>query len=270
MIELNKQTNNLLANCRIILVNTTHPGNVGATARAMKTMGLSELYLVNDNCEIIDDHAIARASGATDVLARAKIVPSLEEAVAGCNYLIGTSDRERALSNPVMAPNVGSQKAINDYVANGYKIAVIFGQERIGLTNKELSYCHDQIVIPANSDYSSLNISSAVQIVCYELRLAALQLASQHDLVKTAKNMRDNDVLADCKDVELFYNHLERLMYKTDFLDPKQPKLLMQRLRRLFNRAQLCQQELNIMRGILSACEKKSDLADSFAKEKQE
>lgn len=257
---------NLLSNCRIILVNTTHPGNVGATARAMKTMGLSELYLVSQDSGIIDDHAFARASGADDVLGRCVVVPTLQQAIAGCHYLIGTSARSRTLSSQVLTPRDAANRAINNYVTTGGRIAIVFGQERMGLTNTELSICHEQIIIPANPEYSSLNLSSAVQLICYELRLAVLKNLDNNDIInKLSVNLkRDKAELVDVADMELLYEHLERVMLKTDFLDPKQPKLLMQRLRRLFNRAQVGKQELNILRGILTACEKKSDLADSL------
>ncbi len=262
------ETTNLLSNCRIILVNTTHPGNVGATARAMKTMGLSELYLVSEDSGIIDDHAFARASGADDVLGKCVVVQTLQQAVAGCNYLIGTSARSRTLSSQVLTPRDAATFAINDHVAMGNKIAIVFGQERMGLTNTELSLCHVQIIIPANPEYSSLNLSSAVQLICYELRLAVLKNIDNNELTNNlaANNLkRDRVELVDAADMELFYEHLERVMLKTHFLDPKQPKLLMQRLRRLYNRAQVGKQELNILRGILTACEKKSDLADSLS-----
>lgn len=259
---MSSNVSNLLSNCRVILVNPTHPGNVGATARAMKTMGLSELYLVSEDSGIIDDHAMARASGAQDILEDCTVVSSLQEAIKGCHYLLGTSARERTLSNPILLPREAANRAIKSYVVDGYKMALLFGQERIGLTNQELIMCHDQVMIPANAEYSSLNIASAVQLLCYELRLAVLDACSSEDLenISKVKNKRDNDSLASSDDMELLYQHLEQVMLKIEFLDPKQPKLLMQRLRRLFNRAHLCNQELNILRGILAACEKKVDL----------
>ena len=244
---------NHLDNCRVILVNTTHPGNVGSAARAMKTMGLSELYLVSTNTEIIDDYAVARASGADDILLNATIVETLQEAIVDCHYLLGTSARERTLSSTVITPKEAAYKAINQHASKNYKIGILFGQERMGLTNEELAICHQQILIATNPEYSSLNIASAVQLICYELNLANIDFMQD-----TANNSKINKVisLATADEMELFYQHLERLMLKTDFMDPKQPKLLMRRLRRLFNRAELSQQELNIMRGIFTACEK--------------
>lgn len=252
---MNKIENNFLNNCRIILVNPTHPGNIGSAARAMKNMGLTELYLVSSNINIIDDHAIARSSGADDVLARAKIVSNIKEAIIDCVYLLGTSARGRNLSSPILNPRTAAKIAIENYAACDQKIAIIFGQERIGLTNDELSICHAQIMIPANPNFSSLNIASAVQLICYELNIANLAYA---DLAANLNNNnnRGDHILATANEIELFYEHLERVMIKTEFLDPKQPKMLMRRLRRLYNRAQMCQQELNIMRGILTACEK--------------
>lgn len=262
---MSEQVNKFLNNCRVILVNTTHPGNVGSAARAMKTMGLSELYLVSENPGIIDDHAMARSSGAQDILENSTIVSSLKEAVVDCKYLMGTSARARTLSSPVMTPRQGAEQAIKSYVASGHKVAIIFGQERMGLTNQELAICHSQIIIPANPVYSSLNIASAVQLICYDLRLAALEFIEISTTSLQAINpKRDKETLADASDMELFYEHLERLMLKIEFLDPKQPKLLMQRLRRLFNRSQVNEQELNILRGILAASEKKADRANNF------
>lgn len=253
--------NNYLKNCRIILVNTTEPGNIGSAARAMKTMGVTELYLVSQDSHIINEYAVARACGADDVLDNIVIVSNLKEAINGCKYLLGTSARTRSLSSPVIGPREAAKIAINDYAVNNSKVGVIFGQERMGLTNEELSTCHAQILIPTNKEYSSLNIASAVQLICYELNLAALdclQDTFKLDL-NNKDNKRDDVVLADAYEMELFYEHLERLMLKTNFLDPKQPKLLMRRLRRLYNRAQPCTQELNILRGILAACEKACD-----------
>ncbi len=258
--------NNYLNNCRIILVNTTEPGNIGSAARAMKTMGVTELYLVSQDSNIINEYAIARACGADDILNNIVIVSTLKEAINGCQYLLGTSARSRSLSSPVIDPRKAANIAINDYAVNNSKVGVIFGQERMGLTNEELSICHAQILIPTNKEYSSLNIASAVQLICYELNLAALDCVQEsfkldlnNKLNNKFNNKRDNVVLADAYEMELFYEHLERLMLKTNFLDPKQPKLLMRRLRRLYNRAQPCTQELNIMRGILAACERVCD-----------
>lgn len=251
-----------LNNCRIILVNTTQPGNVGSAARAMKTMSVKELYLVSSNPNIIDEYAIARSCGADDILVNTVIVPTLKQAIDGCHYLLGTSARSRNLSSEVLTPRAAAKIAINEHTAQGNKVAVIFGQERMGLTNEEISVCHAQILIPTNAEYSSLNIASAVQLICYELNLAAIDCADHHfnlDSINKSLNKLDNRVLANAFDMELFYEHLERVMLKTQFLDPKQPKLLMRRLRRLYNRAQLCTQELNIMRGILTACERVCD-----------
>lgn len=253
---------NYLDNCRVILVNTTHPGNVGSAARAMKTMGLTELYLVSTNTEIIDDYAVARASGADDILLKATIVETLQEAIVDCHYLLGTSARERTLSSTVITPKEAAYKAINNYASKNYKIGILFGQERMGLTNEELSLCHQQILIATNPDFSSLNIASAVQLICYEFNLANIDLlnliqkpAATVTEIKT-NNLSNLSNLASVNEMELFYQHLERVMLKTEFMDPKQPKLLMRRLRRLFNRAEVSQQELNILRGIFTACEK--------------
>ncbi len=245
--------NKNLENFRIILVNTTHPGNVGATARAMKTMGISDLYLVSADSNIIDDHARARSSGATDILDNTKIVSSLKEALIDCHYLLGTSVRMRTLSTPIYYPRAAAKTAVDEYTSKGLKVAIIFGQERMGLTNQEIAVCHAQIMIPANPEYSSLNLASAVQLICYELKLASM------DETIERQDKRDELELATANQMELFYEHLEKVLLKIRFLNPSQPKLLMRRLRRLYNRASPCQQELNILRGILTASEKASE-----------
>ncbi|MBP9722146.1 MAG: RNA methyltransferase [Gammaproteobacteria bacterium] len=257
----NSNLDNCLNNCRIVLVNTTHPGNVGSTARAMKTMGVSELYLVSSDKNIIDDHAVARASGAVDILEKACLVSTLQEAIVDCHYILGTSTRERTLPIPILTPRAAAKIAIADHAVSNNKIAIVFGQERMGLTNTELAICQSQIIIPANALYSSLNLASAVQLICYELRLAALDILDALEATdflnnKLNSNNKIKSELATANQMELFYEHLERVMLKTGFLDPKQPKLLMRRLRRVYNRANLCQQELNILRGILAASER--------------
>lgn len=237
----------MLDNVRIVLVNPSHPGNIGATARAMKTMGLSELYLLNPKT-FPDPKATARASGALDILEQAQVVNHLSDAVAGCEWIIGTSARNRHLSKPMTNPR---RCAAHITRQPQNRFALLFGRERTGLTNEELSACHQHLMIASNPDFSSLNLGSAVQIVAYELRMASL---STEEITPTDAPRQ----LAPADQLMGFYQHLEKILRDIEFLDPKQPKQLMQRLQRLFNRALLDTREINILRGILSHIERAS------------
>lgn len=234
-----------LLRCRIVLVNTTDPGNIGAAARAMKTMGLKELYLVSPRAF---PHAIAsvRASNALDILAEAVIVENLAEALQDCHLVFGTSTRIRELHWVALTPRVAAEKIV---MAPPRQVALVFGQERCGLTNEELQQCHFQITIPANPDYNSLNLAAAVQILTYELRLAFLQ---QQKMAPEKKI-----VSAEVKQQEYFYQQLQGLLSKIEFIKPTRSQQVMNRLRRLFSRAELDVKEIKILQGILSAIEKK-------------
>lgn len=226
---------------RFILCEPSHPGNVGAVARAMKTMGFSELVLVNPACEI-DAQARARSAGALDVLAGAEEYGTLADAVADCGYILGASARRRRLNWPELDPRECAASMAGRPAAE--RTAVVFGNERAGLTNAELDLCSALVYIPSNPDYSSLNLASAVQLIAYELRLA---------LVSEEPAPPPDYPPATARDMALFYGHLERALLATEFLDAGNPRHLMRRLRRLFNRSQLDQNELNILRGMLSA-----------------
>ena len=236
----------MLDNIRIILVNTSHTGNIGSTARAMKTMGLSKLWLV-DPVQEPDSHSSALAAGATDVLGNARIVKTLDEAIAGCRLVVATSARSRTLSWPVMDPRDSGLKLVEE--AQTGEVALIFGRENNGLSNDELQKAHFHAVIPANPDYSSLNLAAAVQTLCYEIRMA--HLASTE--IKSA-----DEPYPLVEDLERFYTHLEGTLSKTDFIVKNHPGQVMAKLRRLFNRARPETQELNILRGILSSIDKLS------------
>jgi tRNA (cytidine32/uridine32-2'-O)-methyltransferase len=236
----------MLNKIKIILINTSHPGNIGAAARAMKTMGLLDLTLVNP-LQFPDPKAAEMASNAGDVLVNASVVHSLAEAVADCHLVVGTSTRHRTIPWPLLAPREFAEQARKE-VTRG-KVAVIFGREQSGLSNEELHMCHFHIQIPANPDYGSLNLASAVQVIAYELRLASL--------VQGTETESWDYPLANAAQVELFYDHLEKLLIQSQFLNPKAPRQLMARLRRLFNRTRLDEMEVNILRGILTAVEKK-------------
>ena len=233
----------MLTNIRIVLVNTSHPGNIGAAARAMKTMGLSKLYLVEPQ---LFPHVKAdeMASGALDVLGQAVIVKNLDEAIYDCELVVGTSARSRNIPWPMLSPRQFAEKAIQEKT----NVAVIFGREQSGLTNEELHRCHYHIQVPSNPDYSSLNIAAAVQVIAYELRVASLQ--------NTSEELTWDVPFANMEQMQALYEHLERVLIKIDFLNPEVPRQLMPRLQRLFNRARLDVMEMNILRGILGAVEK--------------
>lgn len=241
---------------RTVLVGTSHPGNIGACARAMKTMGLSQLVLVAPVAFPHPD-ATARAASAADLLESACVCASLDEALAGCELVLGASARQRSIPWPAYTPRDAAEHVAEAFSER--RVAVVFGRERTGLENSELERCHALVTIPADPDYSSLNLAAAVQVMAYELRLALVgsrqsQTGSHRDAGGAA---RDGGArLATADELEQLYAHLERVMLATGFLDPAKPRHLMRRLRRLFNRARLDHNELNILRGLLSATEK--------------
>lgn len=234
-----------LSQIRIVLVNSSDPGNIGATARAMKTMGLKRLYLVNPEL-FPHKKASVRASNALDILGDAQVVSTLEEVLSDCTLVFGTSTRVRELNWVGLTAREAAEKIEG---VTPQTIAILFGRERCGLTNQELQYCHFQITIPANPKYSSLNLASAVQIVCYELRQAFLQK-------KSPMIVKQND-LAKVEQLEYFYQHLNSVLTSVNFLQSFRSQQIMDRLRRLFSRAALDETEVRILRGILSAIQKK-------------
>lgn len=240
----------MLDKIRIVLVNTTHPGNIGAAARAMKNMGLSELCLVEPKLFPHPD-AIARSSRADDILEAALVVESLEEAVADCQLVVGTSARGRHIPWPIVNPRELSAQVSErlSKTPDDFKVAILFGREDRGLTNEELHACHLHVHIPTNPDFSSLNVGAAVQVIAYELRMAL-----QESVVDEAPQWGvDWDIeLADQKEIELMFNHLEQTLIDIKFLEPDNPRQLMARLRRLLLRAVPDKVEVNIIRGILT------------------
>lgn len=226
---------------RFVLFEPTHPGNVGAAARAMKTMGFRDLALVNPKGHP-DPEARARSSGALDVLEAAAVAGSLAEAVRGCGLIVGASARHRRLGMPEMDPRECAAEVLKASAAK--PAAIVFGPERSGLTNAELDLCQAIVYIPANPEYSSLNLAAAVQLIAWELRSA------QGVSLDTPP---PESPPAGVEDMDLFYEHLERVLIASGFLDTGNPRNLMRRLRRLFNRARLDQNELSILRGILAA-----------------
>jgi TrmH family RNA methyltransferase len=234
-----------LGRIRIVLIETTHPGNIGATARAMKVMGVAQLHLVNPALYPHAD-ATARASGADDILQAARVHDSLEKALSGCSLVLGTSARLRSLSMPQLNVRSAAEMSLTD--PGGQDVAILFGRERHGLTNEQMQCCHQLVHIETNPGYGSLNIAQAVQIMVYEIRMAALG--------SNALSLPQSDwTPVDAGQMELFYAHLEQTLLDLGFLNPKQPRKLLMRLRRLFNRARPDQNELNILRGILAAAQ---------------
>ena len=235
----------MLDQIRIVLVNTSHTGNMGSAARAMKTMGLTRLVLV-DPQTLPDDSAHALAAGASDVLANARIVSTLDEAIADCGLVIGTSARSRTLSWPMLDPREAGEKAVGEGMK--HPVALVFGRERTGLTNDELQKCHYHVAIPANPEYSSLNLAMAVQTICYEVRMCWLQ--------DQAPEVESETDYPSAHQLEGFYQHLEQTLLKTGFIADDHPGQVMSKLRRLFNRARPEAIELNILRGILTSIQK--------------
>ena len=237
----------------VVLVNTSHPGNIGATARAMKNMGLSKLTLVAP-ADFPSGVAVGRAVSAADILDNARVVSSLQEAVEGCGLVIGASARSRNIPWPMVSPEQCGQKAVAEAAVN--KVALVFGREDAGLNNEELQLCHFHVQIPADPNYSSLNLSAAVMVVCYEVRKAALAL-DERPVV--AEDELWDQQKANGEQVEHFYVHLERVMTVIKFHDPENPRQLMPRMRRLFSRIRIDVMEMNILRGILSNIEFRLD-----------
>ena len=252
---------------KVVLMRTTHPGNVGAVARAMKNMGLSDLSLVSPEFnKVLSEHeALRRSSGAEDVLSGAKVFDNLDEAVADCHILVGASARNRKMPWPLMNPNDCAKEMMQQIQKksgdDAHKVAFLFGQEASGLSNEELQRCHYHVNIPAVAEFSSLNLAMAVQVICYELRMAYLDVANDKNEVSAAPLLSPasegwDEPLASVKEVEGFLKHLETTLIKTEFHDPKNPRLLMTRLRRLFQRTHLDQMEVNILRGVLTSINK--------------
>ncbi len=233
---------------RFVLINTSHPGNIGAVARAMKNMGLQELHLVEPQ-QFPSAEATARASGADDLLAAAHCYDSLDDAIGDAVMVIGASARSRTLPMSTLDPRACA--ALIAAQAEPDRTAILFGRERTGLTNEELDRCHHLVQIPANPDYPSLNIAAAAQVIAYELRMT--ELGRQ----QSADEPLETDFATD-RQLEQFYEHLQQTLVELEFLDPQQPKHLMRRLRRLFTRSRLDQKEVNILRGILTAAGKKT------------
>lgn len=232
----------LLKNIRVVLCGTAHPGNIGAAARAMKTMGITDLWLVAPQ-RFPDREATWRASRADDVLEQARVVATLPEALEGVAFAVACAAREREIAVPAVDARAAARRLVAR--ARRQPVALVFGNETSGLTAAEVDECQLIGTIPANPEYSSLNLAAAVQVMTYEARLAA----------GAALPRRRSPVLATHEQLAAFFAHLDHTMVATGFLNPKHPKKLAARLRRLFNRAALEPEEVNILRGLLKACE---------------
>ncbi|WP_240724817.1 RNA methyltransferase [Onishia niordana] len=293
----------MLERIRIVLIGTSHPGNIGATARAMHNMGLADLALVAPRSESRSAEAISRASGADRILHHAPVYDDLETAVSDCRLVVGASARSRTLPWPMLTPRALAERLPAELAAPEARVALVFGREDTGLTNAELQRCHAHVHIPTNPDYSSLNLAAAVQVLTYECRLAWLAFtdashaapedatAAETDHASDAERGADADAdnknVAEAQqvvpsvehetvfgiawdhppashaDLERYFEHLERTLITLKFHDPEKPRQLMARLRRLYMRARPDQMEINILRGILSATEKQVAKRDS-------
>lgn len=240
-------------NIRVVMVNTTHPGNIGSAARAMKTMGLGRLYLV-DPKTFPSEEAVWLASGAVDVLENATVVKTLKEAVSDCGLVVGTSARLRRIPWPVFEPRRCGEVVTAESQRN--EVAIVFGREAMGLSNEELQMCNFHVNIPGNPEYEVLNVAAAIQLICYEVRMAHLELerageTSQENTIPI-EWIRWDEPIASHDEVEKFHDHLTEVLLELEFFDPDNPKQVLTRLKRLFNRSRMDKTELNIMRGVLS------------------
>jgi len=264
-LTINSHEKQLAGAVRVVLMRTTHPGNIGAVSRAMKNMGLNQLYLVNGADEGSQE-ARRRAAGAENILESAKVITSIDEALEGVHVVIGASARNRKMVWPLINPrdcaSLITDKVLGSGSASPVKVALLFGQEASGLSNEELQRCHYHVNIPAVADFSSLNLAMAVQLVCYEIRMAMLLDKSEdgpHQLTSSILSSDDSgwdEPPAAVEELEGFFAHLEETLIKIGFHNPDNPRLLMTRLRRLYQRAHMDKMEVNILRGILSAAQK--------------
>jgi len=243
---------NLMANARIVLVNTSHPGNIGGAARAMKNMGIHNLVLVEPR-DFPRGKADARSAGAQDVLEDAIVVDTLAEAIQGCSLVVGTSARSRNIPWPLLDPRETAAQALAELPK--HQVAFVFGREDRGLTNEELHLCNFHVHIPSHEEFSSLNLAAAVQVITYELRMALLA-ANKGDTPKPIWGTQWDEELATNDQMEKLFEHMAQTLIEVEFLDPESPRQLMARLRRLYVRARMDRIEHNIMRGILTAIQR--------------
>lgn len=246
-----------LSHVRIVMVNTTLPANIGSALRAMKTMGLSKLVLVAPKTYPHPD-IDALAAGATDFIEQIEIVETLADAIKDCHLVFGTSARSRTIPWPLLDARPAAEKSISAVVNDQQDVAVVFGREDRGLTNEELAMANYHVTIPVNTDYGVLNVAQAIQVICYEMRMATLAAVESGEdeaatmLVTDTESMQWDEPLVTHEQMEQFYPHIEKMLAEIEFLDPKNPRLLPLRLRRLFGRIQLDRMEYHLLRGIFS------------------
>ena len=246
-----------LSHVRIVMVNTTLPANIGSALRAMKTMGLCKLVLVSPKTYPHPD-IDALAAGATDLIEQIEIVETLEDAIKDCHIVFGTSARSRTIPWPLLDARPAAQKSMQAVLQEQQEVAVIFGREDRGLTNEELALANFHVTIPVNTEYGVLNVAQAIQIICYEMRMAATELMEHQVDDKATMKVTEDDAmewdepLVTHEQMEQFYPHIQKMLEEIEFLDPKNPRLLPLRLRRLFGRIQLDRMEYHLLRGIFS------------------
>ena len=246
-----------LSHVRIVMVNTTLPANIGSALRAMKTMGLCKLVLVSPKTYPHPD-IDALAAGATDLIEQIEIVETLEDAIKDCHIVFGTSARSRTIPWPLLDARPAAQKSMKAVLQEQQEVAVIFGREDRGLTNEELALANFHVTIPVNTEYGVLNVAQAIQIICYEMRIAATELMEHEVDDKATMKVTEDDTmewdepLVTHEQMEQFYPHIQKMLEEIEFLDPKNPRLLPLRLRRLFGRIQLDRMEYHLLRGIFS------------------
>lgn len=238
--------NHKIENIRIVLCDTSHPGNIGATARAMKNMGLTQLVLVNPH-KFPSAIATERAAGADDILQQARVTNTLTEAIGDCNLIFGTSTRTREIPWPKVSVKECAKKIFED--KDDAKVAILFGTERSGLTNEALSHCNYHLYIPANPNYESLNLSQAVQVISYEIYQHYLELINKEQKIEN----QDEAEMATLTDIMGVYDHLEQMLRKVEFIEPKSTRILILKLKRLLLKSRLELEEVNILRGIFKA-----------------
>ena len=246
-----------LSHVRIVMVNTTLPANIGSALRAMKTMGLKKLVLVAPKTYPHPD-IDALAAGATDLIEQIEVVEQLEDAIADCHLVFGTSARSRTIPWPLLDARPAAVKSLNAVAQHGQNIAIIFGREDRGLTNEELALANYHVTIPVNEEYGVLNVAQAIQVICYEMRMAAIDIVGKIADPEATMQVTDSEAmqwdepLVNHEQMQQFYPHLEKMLAEIEFMDPKNPRLLPLRLRRLFGRIQLDRMEYHLLRGIFS------------------
>lgn len=245
-----------LNNIRIVLVNTSHPGNIGGAARAMKNMGLKNLYLVAPK-DFPSGVARGRASSAKDLLENAVVTETLEEAIADCSLVIGTSARSRRIPWPMVNPEECAQKLTTEM--QGSQVALVFGREDRGMSNEELQLCHYHVQIPSSEEYSSLNLGAAVMVLCYEIRKSFLRLTETEPSQPRFDEESWDRELATVQELDSYLAHLEKVMIRVKFHDPDNPRQLLPRLRRLYSRIRMDKMEINILHGVLTTTEQALD-----------